>query len=251
MRVGEGRRCLSSGSRQWQARADHATNGQAAKVAFPLPLTLDYGPEFMLLTMPNESGSLSRNTPVSATPALRIGDVAASAGVSVDALRFYERRGLLKPAARRASGYREYTPEAIGLVRFIRRAQSLGFSLAEVEDLVRLRERAWAGRAPEQLREAAATKMQEIDRRVRELRALRGALASLLKDCDAACASGTPQVNTLDCPLIEALDAAAGLNEGEGAGKERKSRAPAPGRTVARKRKAPAPTPSPSNRRRS
>ena len=84
------------------------------------PLTLDYSPEFMLLTMPNESSSLSRGAPVSATPALRIGDVAAAAGVSVDALRFYERRGLLKPAARRASGYREYTSEAVGLVRFAR-----------------------------------------------------------------------------------------------------------------------------------
>jgi MerR family copper efflux transcriptional regulator len=181
---------------------------------------------------------------------LRIGDVAEAAGVSVDALRFYERRGLLKPAARRASGYREYTDDTIRLVRFIRQAQSLGFTLAEVDELVRLRERAWSGGAPMRLREATVAKMHEIDRRVRELRALRGALASLLKDCDKACASGKPTVNALDCPLIEALDAAAGLDEGEGAGKARTSRAPAPGRTVARKRRAPVPTPSPSNRRR-
>jgi DNA-binding transcriptional MerR regulator len=74
------------------------------------------------------------------------------------------------------SGYREYTSETIRLVRFIRRAQSLGFTLAEVEELIRLREKAWAGSSPAVLRDATDSKMREIDRRVRELRALRGGL---------------------------------------------------------------------------
>ena len=82
----------------------------------------------------------------------------------MDTLRFYERRGLTRPAGRRASRYREYSPDSVRLVRFIRRAQALGFTLAEVDDLVRLRERAWAGDAPRQLRDAAGAKVSDIGR---------------------------------------------------------------------------------------
>jgi MerR family copper efflux transcriptional regulator len=148
----------------------------------------------------------------------------------VDTLRFYERRGLIRPAGRRASGYREYSPETVRLVRFIRRGQALGFKLSEVEDLVRLRERAWAGDAPRQLREAAGAKASDIDRRIRELGALRDALSRLIAACDAECAvdaaaetttppcerecvngeggsvaTGASTSGMLDCPLIEAL----------------------------------------------
>lgn len=152
---------------------------------------------------------------------LRIGDVAAQSGASVDTLRFYEKRGLLRPARRRASGYREYEPDAVRLVRFIRRAQSLGFTLAEVEDLVRMRARAWTGSGPRSLRKAADGKIADIDRRVRDLRAMRSALARLVNACDVACgiagASGSgcdtddccttgPTGGVLDCPLIEALE---------------------------------------------
>jgi len=70
---------------------------------------------------------------------LRTGEVAAQAGVNVQTLRYYERRGLLKEPARRASGYREYPPDSIGLIRFIKRAQELGFTLTEIEDPLRLR----------------------------------------------------------------------------------------------------------------
>jgi DNA-binding transcriptional MerR regulator len=181
---------------------------------------------------------------------LRIGDVASASGVSPDALRFYERRGLLKPASRRASGYREYTEDTVRLVRFIRQAQALGFTLAEVEDLVRLRERAWSGGAPSRLRAAAAEKLQEIDRRVRELQALRGALDKLLEECDAACASSTREVSALDCPLIEALDAAAVPARSRTSGEPDTSRTPAPGRAMAKRKKTPVPTQSPSTRRR-
>ena len=70
---------------------------------------------------------------------LRTGEVAARAGVNVQTLRYYERRGLLKKPGRRASGYREYSPDAVRLIRFIKRAQELGFTLTEIEDLLRLR----------------------------------------------------------------------------------------------------------------
>ena len=185
-----------------------------------------------------------------AEPLLRIGDVAEQSGVSVDALRFYEKRGLLKPASRRASGYREYTPDAVRLVRFIRRAQDLGFTLAEVAELVRLRERAWKGNGPSSLRKAADAKVVDIDRRVRELRAMRGALARLINACDVACGiDGTasagcaaddccvaPTGGVLDCPLIEALEA-------------EDAAAPRPGRRGKQARRTPAHTSSTSTRR--
>ena len=201
---------------------------------------------------------------------LRIGDVAERSAVSVDTLRFYERRGLIRPIARRASGYREYEPEVIQLVRFIRRAQALGFTLTEVEELVRLREGAWAGDAPAQLREAAVTKVRDIDQRVRDLRRLRGALAQLISACDKACPVGfgeqcedttTLRVGAaqkvsaakpapLDCPLIEALDA----DEIEWPAEDLRrhavhtSRSPTPGRRV-RQKQIPARDPSSSKRR--
>lgn len=192
---------------------------------------------------------------------LRIGDVAAAAGVSVDALRFYERRGLLRPAGRRASGYREYTPDTIRLVRFIRRAQALGFTLSEVEELVRLRERAWIGNGPAQVREAVDAKVRDIDRRLRELHALRGALGKLITACDAACASpadpaaqtarrasGRSADGTLECPLIEALETAAESDPTHHVTASVIARPPKPRRAVQKQQRASATTPSPTRR---
>lgn len=200
---------------------------------------------------------MSRGPVAPTSTVLRIGGVASAAGVSVDALRFYERRGLLRPAARRASGYREYTPDTIRLVRFIRRAQALGFTLAEVQELVRLRERAWAGNGPAQVREAVDAKVRDIDRRLRELQALRGALGRLITACDEACAkpadpaararrrvSARADNGALDCPLIEALETAAELDLSEPAVATNPVRPPKPGRPVAKKGRAPAPSPS-------
>ena len=135
---------------------------------------------------------------------LRIGDLAAQAGVSVDALRYYERRGLLRPAGRRAGGYREYAPDAAGLVRFIKRAQALGFTLAEVEELVRLRRDARQPAAALAAREVARAKMADIDERVRQLSALRGALAELIDACETSCTPDAPAA--AGCPIIGALD---------------------------------------------
>ena len=144
--------------------------------------------------------------PGDAAPAgvLRIGDLAAQAGVSVDALRYYERRGLLRPAGRRAGGYREYAPDAAGLVRFIKRAQALGFTLAEVEELVRVRREARQPSAALAAREVARAKMRDIDERVRQLSALRGALAELVDACESTCSPDAPAA--AGCPIIGALD---------------------------------------------
>jgi len=104
-----------------------------------------------------------------------ISEAAAQAGVNVQTIRYYERRGLLPPSARRPSGYRELPDEAVRVVRFIKRAQDLGFSLDEVAELLRLRRskdrakaQAVAGRRLKQIEQklaegnvAEAAKMQQ------------------------------------------------------------------------------------------
>jgi DNA-binding transcriptional MerR regulator len=191
--------------------------------------------------------------PASAVPgrtsgALRIGDLARSTDVTVEALRYYERLGLLWPSGRRESGYREYSPDAVRLVRFIKRAQALGFTLAEVEELVRLRERDWEGDAARLLRDATVAKLRDIDRRMAELSDLREELSALIATCDAACPVpvGTPSgngdtescagdtecapVTPPDCPLVEALDTADGPTEADCSTMNNAGDPPTPGR---------------------
>lgn len=128
--------------------------------------------------------------------ALRTAEVAEQAGVNVETLRFYERKGILAEPPRRASGYREYPPETVERVRFIKRAQELGFSLKEVQDLLDLRQtaRAKAGR----VRKVAEAKLEEIDHKIRDLEAMKKSLTDLLCACDG-------QKTIASCPIIESL----------------------------------------------
>src|SRR5437867_8316628 len=93
-------------------------------------------------------------------PVLRIGQVARTAGVNVQTLRYYERRRLLRAPQRELNGYRYYDSESVRLVRFIKRAQALGFSLREVQALLRLRDT--RGVPCGQVRERAEKKLMEI-----------------------------------------------------------------------------------------
>jgi DNA-binding transcriptional MerR regulator len=127
--------------------------------------------------------------------ALRIGEVAAVAGVPTPTLRFYERRGLLKARGRRDSGYRIYAADDVKTVRFIKRAQSLGFSLREVRELLSLRDEE---RACGEVRRAAELKLKAVDEKLHHLNAMRGALSALLKTCGDR--------GGRRCPLLEALD---------------------------------------------
>ena len=70
---------------------------------------------------------------------LKIGKVARNAGLAIDTVRYYEREGLLQKPARTASGYRHYTPDAVARLRFIRQAKELGFTLAEIRELLTLK----------------------------------------------------------------------------------------------------------------
>lgn len=128
--------------------------------------------------------------------AISIGQLAKAAGVGVETVRFYERKGLLDAPARKDSGYRQYDDDAVERLRFIRRAQEVGFTLEEIQDLLGLRNDPDARRAD--VRERAAGKIADINAKVRNLLAMRESLVSLLESCEGdGPASG--------CPIITAF----------------------------------------------
>lgn len=126
---------------------------------------------------------------------ITIGGLARAAGVGVETIRFYEREGLLSEPPRTESGYRQYDPEAVERLGFIRRAKALGFSLGEIRELLGLAEP-----AGDRARVKALTehKLAEIERRIDELRRMRQALSELDRQC-----SGHGPVE--GCPIVEAL----------------------------------------------
>ena len=128
---------------------------------------------------------------------LRIGELARRTGVTVDALRFYERQGLIRrPERTPSSGYRAYAPETVLIVRFIREAQALGFSLNEVAELLRLRSDTKASCAD--VRNAAQSKLDDVEHRIKRLRAMRSALRALLESCRT-------DGSATHCPILESL----------------------------------------------
>lgn len=127
---------------------------------------------------------------------LRTGEVARQADVNVETLRFYEREGILPEPPRRTSGYREYPPETVDLIRFVKRAQELGFSLREVKELLSLR--SVPRRAAKRASRLVESKIAEIDHKIRDLNAMRTALDGLRCACQ--------QNNSLTaCPIIKSL----------------------------------------------
>jgi DNA-binding transcriptional MerR regulator len=117
------------------------------------------------------------------TDALRIGDVARSAGVNVQTLRYYERRGLVVPGFRRHSGQREYEASDVNRVRVIKTAQRLGFTLTEIQELFDLSAHR---RGTGELRSRARAKIVEIEARIERLEAMRAELADVVDaDCDS------------------------------------------------------------------
>ncbi len=128
---------------------------------------------------------------------LTIGQIAAAGNVNVETLRYYERRGLLSPTGRSPSGYRQYSPDSVQRLRFIRHAQGLGFSLEEIRDLLALRVRNGASRTA--VARKTRTKIQLVDQRIRHLQRMKRTLDNLA----AACAT---RRTTEPCPILEAMD---------------------------------------------
>lgn len=128
---------------------------------------------------------------------LTSGKLAQEAGVGVETIRFYERKGLLQEPARRSGGYRQYDPAAVARVRFIKRAQRLGFTLQEVGELLDLRDDPAADRT--EVRTRTRAKIADVEDRIRELQAVRAALVQLADSC---CGTGP----AAECPIIQALN---------------------------------------------
>ena len=131
------------------------------------------------------------------THALHIGKVARAAGVNIQTLRYYERRRLLRPSEREPNGYRRYDPEAVRIVRFVKHAQALGFSLKEIKELLALR--VDPRRSCNDVRTRAEARLADIDRKIASLYAMRTTLGRFIE----ACSSRGP---TSRCPILEALD---------------------------------------------
>ena len=128
---------------------------------------------------------------------LTIGEVASQAGVHVETLRYYERRGIVDKPPRSGANYRLYPGDTIQRVRFIKRAQELGFSLTEIADLLSLRMNPEASRADVKTR--AEAKLTDIEAKIQTLQRMKKALRKITATCD-----GTG--STTDCPILNALE---------------------------------------------
>ena len=132
---------------------------------------------------------------------MRTSEVAAQAHVNTQTLRYYERRGLLPEPPRSRSGYRDYGDEAVRVVRFVKRAQQLGFTLDDIEDLLHL-----AGGGPESCDEArvmARARIADLQLRIAELTGMRDALTRLIDTCGESRAER-------QCPILQDIETAVG-----------------------------------------
>ena len=128
---------------------------------------------------------------------LTVGRTARQAGVNLQTVLYYERRGLLAPARRNESGYRLYGPQAVQVIRFVKNAQALGFTLDEIGQLLRLR----VGRRDRcaSVRRQARRRLDSVRDKIAGLRTIERTLQRLLKNCN--------ERKTTDlCPILESLE---------------------------------------------
>lgn len=126
---------------------------------------------------------------------MNIGEAASASGVSAKMIRHYEETGLIPKAGRTDAGYRVYGQRDVHLLRFIRQARQLGFSMAQVSDLIGL----WLdqSRSSRKVKQLAQTHIGELDQRIRELQTMKNTLERLVHDCHGD--------NRPDCPILDAL----------------------------------------------
>jgi len=127
-------------------------------------------------------------------PDLTIGRVASAAGVNVETIRFYQRRGLLVEPTKPLGGVRRYSGEMVARVHFIKRAQQLGFTLDEVQNLLALED----GQSCKKTRDLAVKKLAIVETRVADLNRMRRMLKTLIAECETV--SGR-----IGCPIISTL----------------------------------------------
>lgn len=134
---------------------------------------------------------------MSKTETLTIGELAASAGVGRETIRYYERQGLIDPPPRSPAGYRRFRPDTVVRLRFIRRAQELGFTLSEISDLLELRiDHVSACGAVEA---GAREKLEQVEAKISDLMRIGDALNRLVEKCQA-------REPTSGCPILEELE---------------------------------------------
>lgn len=137
--------------------------------------------------------------------ALTIGRAAREAGVNIETVRFYERRGLIKQPPK-GDGYRVYSADQVARIRFIKEAQQIGFTLSEIGELLTLRADPSADCAA--VREQAVAKLDEVHRKIEQLQRVGAALEALIAAC--------PRRGALqECSIIDALTVRSGLAAGE------------------------------------
>lgn len=128
---------------------------------------------------------------------LGIGELAKLAGNSVETIRYYEQRGLLKPAGRKASGYRIYNDESLKTLSFLKRAQNLGFSLSEIKELLRLRTSRKS--CCDNVQKRALKHLHNVEEKIEKLGVIRLELSNLLKQCHS---NKEPD----RCPILDRFD---------------------------------------------
>lgn len=133
---------------------------------------------------------------MSRASAMRIGEVARQSGLSVDTVRFYEREGLLGRVRRRPSGTREFSPETVQRLAFIRQAAALGFSLAEIRELLALG--VSSRTSCEDVQRRAQAKLEGVRARIAELEAIGTSLARVVESCTSAGVD-------CPCPFLEVI----------------------------------------------
>ena len=127
---------------------------------------------------------------------LTSGELARQAGLNVQTLRYWERRGLLRPPQRTDSGYRQYPSEDVRRIRFIQRAKGLGFTLLEIAELLALQ--VAGDDSCDEVREQAEAKLDDVRDRIRSLRRMQDVLEDLVN----ACRDRSP---TDECPILQSL----------------------------------------------
>lgn len=131
----------------------------------------------------------------------QIGQVARKTGLSVDAIRYYEREGLLPPPSRTQGGYRLYREREVGDLEFIRRAQQLGFSLGEIRELISIQMRRQEACA--HVRDLIAQKLSVVRGKIADLQRLEAGLAAALRQCGKALRQPAAQRDS--CPVLEEI----------------------------------------------
>jgi DNA-binding transcriptional MerR regulator len=136
----------------------------------------------------------------------RIGELATQTGLTRDALRYYERLGLLPAPRRTTGGFRVYPPEAIERVRFVKQAQMVGLTLQQIAALVRYQRQGGVKRC-RKVRDLLRTKLTEVEAKLREFDAFRTTLSTYLAQCDQTLQDAAESRDAdMQCPVIDTLE---------------------------------------------